>query len=136
MSSIICAFCAFCGLALQLEDEPPANLNTAWLEDVGIAGRDAEIYVVNVDVWQSKAPTIEKVEEFSTYLEVSRFSNFCLLHEAEILGEEWLSPQTTIRRRGIAEEPLRIGIVSDVCGIHCCTAIERERRRVAEIERT
>ena len=33
------------------EDEPRAYLNPPRLEDVGIARGDAEVYVVNIDVW-------------------------------------------------------------------------------------
>src|SRR6185437_1547439 len=68
--------------------------------------------------------------------ELRGLGNLGFLHEAEILGEERLCAQTTIRRRGVAEEAKRIGIVSDVRGIHRGSHIERERRRVAKIERT
>ena len=83
----------------SLEDEPPAYLNATRLEDVGVACRDAEVDVIDIQVWQPEAPTIEKVEELSTYFEVSRFSNLCLLHKAEIFGEERLRPQTAVRGR-------------------------------------
>src|SRR6185436_5508822 len=94
-TSSIKRHCPLC-LFVALEDEPPAYLNPARLENVGVARRDAEVYVVNVDIWYSEAPTIEKIEEFSAYLEVSRLGNLRLLHEAEILGEEWLRSQTTV----------------------------------------
>ena len=51
---------------LWLEDEPPADLNAPWLEDVGIACRDTEVHIVNINVWQAESSTIEQVEEFKT----------------------------------------------------------------------
>src|SRR5690349_5824134 len=38
-------FCAFCDHA-QLKHEPSTDLNAPRLEDVGIASRDAEVYIV------------------------------------------------------------------------------------------
>ena len=116
----------FCGH--NLEDEPPAYLNATRLEDVGVACRNAEVDVVDVDVRESEAPTIEKIKEFSSYFKVSCFGNLRLLHEAEIFREERLCAQIAISRRGIAEEPQRIGIIRDVRWIHGGPVIEREIR--------
>src|SRR6185369_6422502 len=134
ISFFICAFCALI-VTPSLEDEPPAYLHATWLEDVGVACRDAEVDVVDVEIRKAEAPTIEKVEELRTYFEVSGFSNLRFLHETKILSEERLRAQTSVRRRGGAEEPIRIRIISDVRRIHCDSAVERERRPVAEIER-
>ena len=117
---------------LWLEDEPPADLNAPWLEDVAIACRDAKIHIVDVDVWQCEAPAIEKIKKLSTYFKVRRFSDLSLLHETEILREERLRSQTSVSWRGVAEESQRIGVVCDISWIHC-DIVEREGRCIAEI---
>src|SRR5205085_4763600 len=74
--------CAPLPLKVDLEDEPPADLNAARLEDVGVARHDAEVRVVEVQVRQAVAPAVEQVEELESKLEEARLGDLRLLNDA------------------------------------------------------
>ena len=98
----------------KLKHEPAADLNAPRLEDVSVARNDAEVTVVQIQVRQAITPAVEKVEDLQADLEVSRFGDARLLHNAEVFGKERPRAQTTVCWRRIAEEPLRIRVVGRV----------------------
>ncbi len=145
MSSLPRAACVIFNL-FGLEHEPPADLDAARLEDVAIATRNAEVaWVVDIHVRYAEPTAIEEVEELGTNLEVGCLGDARLLKDAEVFSEERLRAEIIVCRRGVAEEHIRIGVVSGVLRTtdgERCSPIRVfgsrvwKRRRVTKIRRT
>src|SRR3954465_10540078 len=106
--------CAPLPLKVGLEDEPPADLHAARLEDVGVARHEAEVDIVEIQVRYPVTTAVEQVEELEAQLEEGRLGELGLLHDAQILGHEGLGAQAAVRRRGVAEEKVRVRVEGGV----------------------
>src|SRR5262245_23267625 len=122
-----------------LEHDSRAKLDTARLVYVEAKRRDAEVPeridrivkvdVIEIDALRAVAAAVEQIEELSANLEVRGLVDAGLLHDAQVFIVEGLRAQVVESRRGIAEEPRRVGIVGAVF------RAADGRRRPAEVGR-